>query len=74
MVTNADSNPPITPSPPACHAPGTLLGHEFHYSSAVEQRGTALFDAEDAGGAALGEMGLLHDNVSGSYGHIIAMA
>jgi cobyrinic acid a,c-diamide synthase len=54
--------------------PGTLLGHEFHFSSAVEQRGTALFDAEDAGGAALGEMGLLHDNVSGSYGHIIAMA
>ncbi|MEO1705473.1 MAG: cobyrinic acid a,c-diamide synthase, partial [Pseudomonadota bacterium] len=47
-------------------------GHEFHFSTAVEERGTPLFTARDADGAALPAMGLRSGNVSGSYAHLIA--
>jgi len=53
---------------------GPMLGHEFHYTSAIHQRGDALFDAEDGSAAALGTMGLKKGNICGSYGHIIAPA
>ena len=52
---------------------GTLLGHEFHYTSAIHQAGNALFDVEDADGNKLGSTGLKNNNVSGSYGHVIAL-
>jgi cobyrinic acid a,c-diamide synthase len=57
--------------------PGTLYSgqyraHEFHYSTLVRQgEGMALFDAEDATGAALGAHGLQIGRVAGSYMHLI---
>jgi cobyrinic acid a,c-diamide synthase len=57
--------------------PGTLLSgqyraHEFHYSTLMRQgEGMALFDAEDATGAALGAHGLQIGKVAGSYMHLI---
>ncbi len=52
-----------------------LRGHEFHYSTLVQQgSGQPLFAATDAAGNDLGSMGLRIGNVMGSYGHIIAEA
>ncbi len=56
--------------PPQTHLP--LIAHEFHYTSATQQSGVALFNAADAGGDPLGEMGLVKGTVAGSYAHIIA--
>ena len=54
--------------------PGELRGHEFHYSR-LDWQGEAepLFEAEDARGEKLGQIGLRRDNVMGSYAHIIDM-
>lgn len=48
-----------------------LNGHEFHYSSARQARGTPLFHATDALGEALPPMGLVQGRVMGSYAHVI---
>ena len=48
-----------------------LKAHEFHYATTLRADGTALFDAEDAEGNSLGEIGLREGNVSGSFAHII---
>lgn len=51
--------------------PAALNGHEFHYSSARQVRGTPLFRATDALGEALPPMGLVQGRVMGSYAHVI---
>lgn len=51
----------------------TLRGHEFHYATIVAAGAAEpLFDAEDAGGAPLGTMGLQVGSVSGSFAHVIS--
>lgn len=53
--------------------PGTVLrGHEFHYST-IGREGTAdrPFAAVDASGGGLGNVGLRHGRVLGSYLHLI---
>ncbi|MCG8620500.1 MAG: cobyrinate a,c-diamide synthase [Proteobacteria bacterium] len=56
--------------------PPHIRAHEFHYTTAVHERGTALFAAQDKNGNALNTkkstMGLRHGTVFGSYAHIIA--
>lgn len=54
--------------------PAHLNGHEFHYSSAKQQRGTPLFSATDALGEALPPMGLVEGRIMGSYAHVIDRA
>ena len=51
-----------------------LAAHEFHYSTVVRAKGRPLFQARDAQGKQLPEMGLVQENVMGSYAHIIAPA
>ena len=52
--------------------PGQYRAHEFHYSTLVSQgEGRALFEAEDANGAALGAHGLQIGRMAGSYMHLI---
>ena len=47
-------------------------GHEFHYATVTnEGPGTHLFEAQDADGAKLGRMGLVNQNVFGSFNHLI---
>ncbi|MDO6590682.1 cobyrinic acid a,c-diamide synthase [Loktanella sp. D2R18] len=60
----------------AGHGPmrGAWKGHEFHYATTVVAQGTPLFQAKDAEGQALPEMGLMNGNVSGSFAHIIDAA
>ena len=49
-----------------------MTGHEFHYSTVVEEgEGDRLFEASDALGQSLGEVGLRRGRVAGSYIHII---
>ncbi len=50
---------------------GRWSGHEFHYATTVKAKGTPLFTAKDAEGTELPPMGLIHNNVSGSFAHII---
>lgn len=51
--------------------PGTLMAHEFHYSSARPTDLPPLFAATDAVGAALPPMGAVLGRVMGSYAHVI---
>jgi cobyrinic acid a,c-diamide synthase len=54
---------------------GSLVGHEFHYSSIIEEgAGERLFDAADALGDDLGALGLRRGRVSGSFSHVIDLA
>ncbi|WP_182419344.1 cobyrinate a,c-diamide synthase [Bartonella sp. HY038] len=49
-----------------------LRGHEFHYATTTSAKDTVpLFAIEDALGENLGEVGIRHKNVSGSFMHII---
>ncbi len=50
---------------------GHWKGHEFHYATTVQAQGTPLFEATDAEGARLPPMGLIANNASGSFAHII---
>ena len=50
---------------------GPFLGHEFHYTKVISATGTALFAAQDANDQSLGNVGLRHGSVAGSYLHII---
>lgn len=54
--------------------PGTWNAHEFHYATTLRAEGTALFEATDAEGQTLIPMGLVNDNVSGSFAHLIDRA
>ena len=51
-----------------------MRGHEFHYSSTVSARGDPLFAVRNAAGTDLGNAGLRHGNVMGSYLHVIDAA
>jgi cobyrinic acid a,c-diamide synthase len=64
----------LTPEPGAPWS-SPLRGHEFHYSSIV-QEGAAdrLFSARDAAGRDLAPMGLRRGRVMGSYAHAICEA
>ena len=53
---------------------GKWRGHEFHYATTIKAKGTPLFDAHDAEGTSLPAMGLIKNNVSGSFAHIIDAA
>lgn len=53
---------------------GAWKGHEFHYATTLRATGTPLFAARDAEGFPLAAMGLIQNNVSGSFAHIIDQA
>lgn len=57
----------------ADHGPmkGHWTGHEFHYATTIKASGQPLFQVRDAEGTVLPAMGLVRQNVSGSFGHII---
>ncbi len=50
---------------------GTTKGHEFHYATTLRASGEPLFKSCDAEGNDLGPMGLVNENVFGSFAHII---
>lgn len=55
------------------HAPGAALrGHEFHYSSIVEQPDAPLAQVADADGTPVPETGSRRGRVSGTFFHLIA--
>ena len=47
-------------------------GHEFHYSSILEQPDTPLFSVVDAEGDLVPETGSVRGQVSGTFFHMIA--
>ena len=53
---------------------GKWNGHEFHYASTIRADGAPLFQASDAEQTPLSPMGLIQNNVSGSFAHIIDAA
>ena len=52
--------------------PRKMRGHEFHYTRAIHENGTPLFNASDREGNDLGPCGLTAGSVAGSYLHMIA--
>ena len=50
---------------------GVLRGHEFHYATTLRAEGEPLFIAHDAEGTDLGDYGLKHGRVMGSFAHVI---
>lgn len=51
---------------------GTHAAHEFHYATTLDAQGAPLFDAADATGMPLGQIGLVEGHVAGSFAHIIS--
>ncbi|MDD3446648.1 MAG: cobyrinic acid a,c-diamide synthase, partial [Zavarzinia sp.] len=57
------------------HGAGTALrGHEFHYSTVLEQDDEALAEVRDANGALVAETGSRRGAVTGTFFHLIAGA
>ena len=58
-----------------CASAGPFTGHwqahEFHYATTISAKGTPLFRATDAEGTALPAIGLIRENVCGSFAHLI---
>jgi len=52
--------------------PPRAIAHEFHYTTAVSEKGEPVFTASDREGRALGTMGVRKGSVFGSYAHLIA--
>jgi len=52
--------------------PARAIAHEFHYTTALKERGAPLFSARDRDGRDCGSMGLQQGSVCGSYAHLIA--
>ena len=48
-----------------------LTGHEFHYATTLRANGDPLYQATDAEGLQLPNMGLVNGTASGSFAHII---
>ena len=46
-------------------------GHEFHYAATLSACGDALFAAKDSSGVDLGQTGLRHGSIAGSFMHLI---
>lgn len=65
-----------TPSAPAPALASyqKLRGHEFHYTSILQQPDTALFSVQDATGKIIAETGSVRGLVSGTFFHLIAQA
>ena len=62
-------------APMAGFAAGTTLrGHEFHYSSILDQPDAPLASVTDAEGAAVPETGSVRGNVTGTFFHLISEA
>ena len=67
----------LKPSSPLGQAGTNFRGHEFHYASIVDGDGQGqqgalpLFDASDARGKSLGEVGFCRGSVFGSFMHLI---
>lgn len=53
---------------------GDWTAHEFHYAATLRADGEPLFQASDAEGNRLPEMGLVRGRVSGSFAHLIDRA
>ena len=51
-----------------------LNGHEFHYATTLNAKGTPLFKATDAETTELPDMGLINGPYSGSFAHVIDRA
>ncbi len=51
-----------------------LAGHEFHYATTLRAEGDVLFEARDAEGTVLPDMGLRRGRVTGSFAHVIDAA
>ena len=51
-----------------------LRGHEFHYSSIIEQPDNPLFSVKDAEGNTVSETGSVRGQVSGTFFHMISEA
>ncbi len=60
----------------ADHGPfqGAFAGHEFHYATSLRAEGPALFQARNAEGISLPDMGLRQGSVCGSFAHLIDRA
>lgn len=54
--------------------PHHSFGHEFHYTTSVQEHGQPLFAACDKDGQPIGSMGVVKGTVFGSYAHLIAAA
>jgi cobyrinic acid a,c-diamide synthase len=50
---------------------GQFNAHEFHYATTLKADGAPLFQAQDAEGTRLGDMGLRRGRVCGSFAHVI---
>lgn len=62
----------VLTSPAIGYEAGTALrGHEFHYSTIVEQPDAPLADVFDANGNAVPETGSRRDHVTGTFFHLI---
>jgi cobyrinic acid a,c-diamide synthase len=59
---------------PGHAARARLRGHEFHYSTILEQPDAPLADVVDAGGAAVPETGSRRGHATGTFFHLIAEA
>lgn len=60
-------------SPVAAYAPGTRLrGHEFHYSTILDQPDQPLATVTDADGAIVATTGSVRGSVTGAFFHMIA--
>ncbi|WP_394356624.1 cobyrinate a,c-diamide synthase [Sedimentitalea todarodis] len=64
----------LTAAMPGFAAGSTLRGHEFHYSTILDQPDTPLADVRDAEGATVAETGSTLGNVTGTFFHLIAEA
>lgn len=59
---------------PGLDAGSCLRGHEFHYSSIIEQPDEPLARVLDASGAEVSETGSWRQNASGSFFHMVGVA
>ncbi len=64
----------LTTAMPGFAAGAALRGHEFHYSTILEQPDMPLADVTDAEGATVAETGSRRGNVTGTFFHLIAEA
>lgn len=64
----------LTAGMPGFAAGSGLRGHEFHYSTILEQPDEPLAEVRDADGTSLAETGSKRGLVSGSFFHLIAAA
>jgi cobyrinic acid a,c-diamide synthase len=59
---------------PGHMAGARLRGHEFHYSSILDQPDAPLAEVVDAGGAPVPETGSRRGHATGTFFHLIAEA